>query len=139
MSGKVHKLARPPTAKADGFNRLFHEIVDTEAWKYISQSGALPLLIYIWRRYNGHNNGRVSYSLREAVSQLGCGKTRAVRWFRDLQEAGFIVPVQRGSFSYKNAARAARATTWRLTMEPCDGKAPTRDYRRFAPVGGSNA
>jgi hypothetical protein len=135
MSGKVYRFPR----QSDGFTRLYHEIVDTKAWLHIAHSGALPLLIYICRRYNGRNNGHISFSQREAVRLFGCSPKRVVRWFDELQEAGFIVAVRRGSFNHKIGARAARATTWRLTMEPCDGKPPTRDYLRFEPEGAPSA
>jgi hypothetical protein len=125
--------------RAAGHNRLYHDIVDTAAFRFISINGALPLLVYIWRRYNGRNNGRITFSQREAERQLRCSPKTAVRWFHLLQEAGFIVAMQRGTFDQKTGAFAARATTWRLTMEPCDGNAPTRDYLNFAPPGAPNA
>jgi hypothetical protein len=135
MSGKVYGFPR----QVDGFNRLYHGIVDTEAFLFISNSGALPLLIYIWRRYNGRNNGRITFSQREAERRFGCSPKRAIRRFSELQEAGFIVAVRRGAFSQKTGVFAARATTWRLTMESCDGKPPTREYLRFKPQGAPNA
>jgi hypothetical protein len=131
---RAKRSGRPGVKRTAGFNRLYHEVVDTTAWLYISQSGAVPLLIYIWRRYNGRNNGRITYSQREAERYLGCSPKRAVRWFRELQEAGFIVAVQRGTFSQKTGVIANRATTWRLTMEPCDSDPPTREYLGFAPA-----
>jgi hypothetical protein len=139
MSSKVHKPPRQPGAKANGFNRLYHEIVDTEAFLFISVNGALPLLIYIWRRYNGYNNGRITYSQREVERLFGCSSKRAVRWFRVLQKAGFIVAVRHGSFSQKTGAFAARATIWRLTMEPYADQGATRDYLRFKSAGVPNA
>jgi hypothetical protein len=138
MSGKVYGFPRQSRAKADGFNRLYHGIVDTAAWLHIARSGAIGLLTYIWRRYNGRNNGRITFSQREAERIFRCSPKRAIRWFSELQEAGFIVAVRRGAFSQKTGVFAARATTWRLTMEPYDGNAPTRDYLHFKPDGAPN-
>jgi hypothetical protein len=138
MSGKDN-LHRQSTARADGFNKLYHAIVDTEAFLFISLNGAVPLLIYIWRRFNGRNNGRIIFSQREAMRLFRCSPKRVVRWFRALEDAGFIVATQRGTFNQKTGALAARATTWRLTMEPCDGHEPSRDYLNFAPAGAPNA
>jgi hypothetical protein len=119
-----------------GFIMLPHDILDTTAWQYISRSGAAWLLLDIWRRHNGHNNGRIAYSQREAERRFGCSPKRAVRWFRELQEAGFLIAEQRGAFGRKTGAIAARATIWRLTMERCEGMEPTRDYLNFPVVGG---
>ena len=125
--------------KRNGFIKLEREILETAAWLAIARSGALALLVDIWGRYNGRNNGQISYSQREAERRFGCSPKRAVKWFRDLQTAGFIVAVQRGTFHQKTGTFSARATTWRLTMEPCDGEAPTREYLNFASTGESDA
>jgi hypothetical protein len=122
--------------KDDCFIRLSHDIVHAPAWRFIERSGAVPLLLDMWTRYNGSNNGQISYSQREAVRRFGCGSHRALRWFRDLQEVGFIVAMQQGSFNRKTGDR--RATRWRLTMERCGSNPPTRDYLRFAAIGGLN-
>jgi hypothetical protein len=116
------------------FTRLSHDIQDTPAWLFIAQSGAVPLLLDMWRRHNGHNNGQIPYSQREAEHRFGCSPKRAVRWFHDLQEAGFIVATYPGSFNHKTGERRARR--WRLTMERCGSNPATRDYLRFATIGG---
>jgi hypothetical protein len=113
------------------FIKFQHEILDTDAWIFVSRSGAVSVLLEIWRRHNGRNNGRIAYSQREAMRKFRCSPKRVVRWFCDLQEAGFLVVVQRGSFSQKTGAPGDRATTWRLTMEPCEGAPATRDYLNF--------
>jgi hypothetical protein len=118
------------------FIRLSHDIRDTEAWLFIARSGAVPLLLDMWWRHNGRNNGQISYSQREAEDRFGCSPKRAVRWFGDLQKAGFIVAIRRGSFNQKTGVR--RATHWCLTMERCNGKPPTRDYLNFKPTRGIN-
>jgi len=125
-------------ARSKNFIMVQHEIMNTEAWLFIARTGALCLLFEIWRRHNGRNNGRISYSHREAVRSFRCSPKRVVRWFGELQEAGFIVAVHRGSFHQKTGALVARATTWRLTMESYDGNAPTRDYINFTATGAHN-
>ena len=118
--------------RANCFIKLEHDIVDTAAWLYIAKSGSSKLLIDIWRRHNGKNNGRITYSIRDAQRRFGCSSKTAVMWFRELQELGFIVAEQRGSFSRKTGALDARATRWRLTMERCGANAPTREYLKWA-------
>src|SRR5262249_18043733 len=125
-------------SKAGASNRRFvmtdHDAMASAAWLVIVKTGAVPLLLEISRRCNGRNNGEISYSQREAEERFGCSSHTAVQWFRVLQEAGFIVLVRKGSFNQK--AGVGRASIWRLTMEPCEGKEPTRDYLNFvAPEG----
>jgi hypothetical protein len=96
------------------------------------------LVLAIWRRHNGANNGKIPYGRRDAQRDLGCGTTQATRYFREAEERGFIVPTRRGAFEWKTGARAARATTWRITTEPCNGQAPTNDWAYWVPPGESN-
>ena len=112
---------------SSGFVRLRHDLLGSAAWRTLSL-GARALLIEVWRRYNGRNNGQIPYSQREAQECLRCSSKSAVKWFRELQRAGFIFPTQRGSFQQKAGTNEGRATLWRLTMEPCGKAPPTRDY-----------
>jgi hypothetical protein len=116
-------------SKKNGFTRNDHDLQDTAAWQFVMRSGSVVLLMAIWRRHNGRNNGKLFYSVRDAQHYFGCSPKRAVKWFRELQDVGFIVAMQRGSFNQK--VGADRATRWRLTMERCNGKEPTRDYLKF--------
>jgi hypothetical protein len=113
------------------FIKLEHELMDSEAWLAASL-GCRCAVLAIWRRHSGKNNGRIPYSRREAESDLGCGSHQAIRYLSEAQERGFISPVRRGSFDWKRGARASRATTWRLTMEQYEGRAPTNDWRHWA-------
>jgi Transcriptional regulators len=116
-------------SRINGFIKFDHDLLDSAAWWALSR-GAEKLLIDIWRRHNGKNNGSIVYSQREVMRRFECSSKTAVKWLEELQAAGFIVAVQRGAFCQK--AGAVRATTWRLTMERCNGKAPTRDYVHFS-------
>lgn len=118
--------------KGGTFIKLEHVLLNSAAWHALSASER-ALLIHIWSRHNGRNNGDLGCGRREVQQEFGCGDHQAVRWLRNLREKGFIVAATGGSFNRKTGAR--RATRWRLTMEPCDGKPPTRDYMRWAPGG----
>ncbi len=108
-----------------GYTKPWHDMQRTPAWHSIMISGSVRLLLEIWLRHNGRNNGQIPYSVREAVQYFECSPKKAVRWFSELQELGFVVATKRGSFQQKTGAFAARATTWQLTMEPCKGEKPT--------------
>src|SRR5688572_2824868 len=80
--------------------RLDHYMLKTEAWKAL---GAVPraILIEIKFRYNGTNNGRIPYSIREAAAALKIGKSTAGEAFDALQAKGFIAAVNKGTFHRK--------------------------------------
>jgi hypothetical protein len=112
------------------FIRLTHELMDSEAWDTAS-SECKDLVLRIWKRFNGRNNGRISYSRREAEAALPCGPTQAVRYFKEAQELGFIVATKRGSLDGDGAGKATR---WRITMEPCGEESATRDFLRWRAI-----
>lgn len=118
--------------KKAGYIKIDRELTRTLAWQALSM-GAGWLLIDIWSKHNGFNNGEITYSVREAQRRLGCGRTQAVRFLRELEDKGFIVATRRGSLSWKTGQN--RGTAWRLTMEPHKGKPATREYLTWQPVG----
>lgn len=95
--------------------RLYHWFLKTEAWQSLSPN-ARALYIEIVTRYNGSNNGRIGFSVRDAAKLLHIGKNGAADAFVELQERGFIVVTKRSGFSLKTK----KATEWRLTEFCCD-------------------
>jgi DNA-binding transcriptional regulator YhcF (GntR family) len=85
-------------------------MLDAPAFRALS-GNAVKLMALLNKRYNGANNGDVAMSVREAAAEVGCSVNHAHKCFRELEGAGFIVPTQRGSFTWKKR----HATTWRLT------------------------
>lgn len=114
----------------NGFIKIEHELMRCPAWLALSIASTV-LLLEVWSKHNGRNNGEITYSCREARERFGFGLTRAVASFAELQDKGFIVAMRRGSFNTKTGEH--RGTSWRLTMEPFDGKPPTRDYLAWRP------
>jgi hypothetical protein len=119
--------------KSNGFIMLEHEMMRTPAWQSLSPA-AVCLLLDLWRRFNGRNNGEISYSIRRAQHYLGCSPKFAVKLIAELQSKGFIVVTRKGSFQVKTGAFVGRASTWRLTMLPCNGQEATHDYREWRPA-----
>lgn len=101
-------------------------MLDSPAWNSLSLP-ARCLLIEIWKRYNGQNNGQISLSHREASEKLGVGRNTPTKLFRELEEKGFIEANQRGHFNVKGG----KATTWRLTAVPCGQKPATKEFMRW--------
>ena len=109
--------------------RLHHWMLDSPAWNSLSLP-ARCLLIEIWKRYNGQNNGQISFSHREVAEKLGVGRNQPVKRFRELEEKGFIKANQRGHFNVKGG----KATTWRLTAVSCGAKEPTKEFMRWGKI-----
>jgi hypothetical protein len=110
--------------------RLYHYMMDAEAWQSLN-GNQRAIYVEMAARYNGRNNGRISYSVREAAESLHIGKSTAARDLAVLRERGFIIPRKRGAFSLK----VRHATEWRLTEFSCDvtPALPTKEFMRWSP------
>jgi len=124
------KLNKKGRNKYQPFIRLHRGVTESAAWKSLSCE-ARALLLEIWARHNGANNGQIGYSHREARKALRIGNDKVQRAFRDLEERGFLRAVVRGHFNCKVESGAGRATEWELTAEPCNGQPPSGTYRNW--------
>ena len=115
-------------SKNEPFVKLHRGVTSSEAWKSLTCE-ARCLLIEIWSRHNGQNNGRIPLSHKEARKSLRVGSRKVAAAFRDLQDRGFIIPREKGSFDWKVAAGQGKATEWEITTEPCDRQPPKATYR----------
>ncbi len=121
--GRVDRKGR---SKFEPHIRLHRGVTNSEAWKSLSCE-ARCLLLEIWARHNGQNNGRIPYSHREARKALHVGSRKVQAAFQELQDRGFIVPRAKGSFDWKQR----QATEWEITTEPCDGQPGKRLYSKW--------
>jgi hypothetical protein len=107
------------------FVALPHFMLGSPAWLTMSPN-AKALLIDVWRRHNGVNNGEISYSVREAAA-IGLGRSAAARAFRELVGRGFLRVSRDSCFAYK----MKKARTWVLTAERINDEPSTRDFMRW--------
>ena len=114
--------------------RLYHSIMDTEAYRHLSGNAAKVLLSLV-RNDNGQRNGAIAYSYRKAADDNGISPRTALRCLDELEDKGFIVCTQRGAFSRK----VLHASLWRYTWAAWpEGKiGPTRDFEKWKPDGKS--
>lgn len=137
--GRMNKKGR---SRTEPFVRLHRGVTNSAAWKSLTCE-AKSLLLEIWARHNGLNNGHIAYSHRQARTALRIGNGKVQKAFRELQDKGFIVAHHKGHFDWKVVAGAGRASEWEITAEPCDGKPPSRNYRQWtekqntAPASGT--
>jgi hypothetical protein len=95
---------------------LRHWLLQSQAWRSLP-GNARALYVELAARYNGSNNGRIPYSIRQAIQALHISGHTASRMLRLLQDRGFIVCTKKGAFSMK---RVRDASEWRLTEHPDD-------------------
>ena len=110
--------------------KLHRGVTQSLAWRSSSPI-ARCLLIQIWEKHNGSNNGQISYSYRQAKADLHCGNTTASGAFKELQDKGFLIERRKGSFHQKTDGGARRASEWELTTEPCDAKPAKLNYKVY--------
>lgn len=105
------------------FIKLDYYLIFSEAFKEVS-GGAFKLYLKVRERYNGLNNGTLSFSVREASEKLGITPTTGSKYFRELVEKGFLKIKQKGSYNLKSR----HATLWIITAERYNNKAASNDF-----------
>ena len=111
------------------FVMLRYDIMDSPAYGALSTVERCVYLA-IKRRFNGHNNGEIPLSCREAAELCNVSKNTASSAFRGIQEKGFVSVTVEAGFNQKGGRRSRR---WRLTEEPFNGHPPTSDWRNWRP------
>ena len=122
--GKANQKGR----SKDRFLMFHHGVWTSPAWLSLSCESRC-LLLEIWQRHNGKNNGEIAYSWREARERLRIGQGKVKQAFLDLQDRGFLIARQPGSFDWKGSGKENRSTRWEVTTEACDGAPAKRLYR----------
>lgn len=112
--------------------RLYHSVMDSEAFRHLS-GNALKVLLSLVRLDNGSRNGAIAYSARRAADDTGLSVRTAWTALQELQDKGFICCTQKGSFNRK----VQHASLWRYTWAAWpEGKmGPTRDFEKWRPDG----
>ena len=106
---------RTSEPKPDRYFQVHKYMMDCDAWKALS-AAATRLYLQIGHRYNGVNNGRISFSCREAAAECNLNRNTANKAFKELVEYGFIEETRHGGLSRKTRI----ASEWRLTAFRCD-------------------
>ena len=99
----------------DRYFQLHHYMLKTDAWKALS-AAAVRVYIQIGSRYNGANNGRLSFSVRDAAFECNLAMNTAMRALHELVDLGFIEETRHGGLNRKTRI----ASEWRLTAFKCD-------------------
>jgi hypothetical protein len=88
---------------------------------------ARAVLIEIMRNFSGFNNGQIALSVRDAAKRCNISNDTAALAFTQLEDAGLIERVMKGSFKQRNR----RASEYRILWLRCDvtGAMPRASYR----------
>jgi hypothetical protein len=110
-SADVIPLFQPKPRSNGGYLRLDHYFLNSSAYQSLSPVER-ALYIDIASKFNGHNNGRISYSIRDGMAALHASSRTARRALKQLQRLGLIVRTKHGFFDPET--RQAKASTWYL-------------------------
>ena len=101
-------------------------MLENTAWRSLN-GNSIKIYLEICRRYNGSNNGNISFSYNEGVDLFGMGKSTISRSLKQLELFGFIKRNKVGTFLEK------KATSYFITNERTDHTPPTYDWKNFKP------
>ena len=119
-------------AKAKGrtderFVQLPEYLLASPAYRSLS-TAARALLVEFRRRFNGRNNGRICFSVREMARDLGVWPDTAINAHRELQARGFVKITLQSTFDTR---KDGQASEWLLTSESLDDKSATKEFMRW--------
>ena len=131
----IAPMAKQPKEKQDRYIRLHHYLLKTSAWLGLS-AGARAVYVQVAFRYNGSNNGRIAYSVRDAAAECRVNKDTASRAFKELVDGGFIEATRYGGLTRKTRL----ASEWRLTEYRCDltGSLSTKPFMTRGALANAN-
>jgi hypothetical protein len=107
---------------AERFVMLPHWMLKCPAWRTLSPN-AKAVLLHLWERHNGTNNGEITYGVREA-EDIDLSKDQVSRALSELVGRGFLRIVRNSAFSVKTK----EARLWALTAERIGDKPATKDF-----------
>jgi hypothetical protein len=104
---------------------LHHWLLKSPAWRAFSPNGK-AVLLHIWQRHNGANNGEIVYAVREA-EEVGVSKSPAARAINEAIDLGFLRITRNAAFTLKT--KEARS----YAAEPISGRPATREFMKWMP------
>ena len=99
---------------------LPHALIDHPDFASLTPT-ALKVLLWLARRYNGHNNGDLSVTASQ-IKTFGVGSTASLsKALKELQAKSWIVRTRAGFFQRQNHRCSLYALTWK-PIDECPGK-----------------
>jgi len=113
--------------RGERYIALPHWMLRSPAWRALSPNGK-AVLLHLWERHNGSNNGQIVYAVREAA-EIGIGRSNAAVALGELLDLGFLRITRDSAFRIKTK----EAREWAITAEPIDGRLPTKEFMHWVP------
>lgn len=106
------------------FAGLSHNLILSRAFSELTGT-AVKVLMLLMTRYNGRNNGHISFAYSDA-EKSGVARTSTQRAFIELQDKGFIKQTKAGVYR-------GNVSEWLLTFRSDDrnGHARTDDWKQY--------
>ena len=132
------------TGRSEGqerFVQIPYWVLESPAARMLSPT-AFKLLVYILKRFNGMNNGRIAFGVRSGCfvrkadgggavedTDIGLKPSTIADAIFELVGAGFIAFERDSLFTGRRGTIGQGVVReWRLTWLPSDGKLPTKDF-----------
>jgi hypothetical protein len=114
--------------KRGRFLALYRDLTNTLAW-YSLNCSERAMYVHIAGLFNGTNNGRIAVSVKKTARNLHISRDTAAKALAVLVEKGFLVVTRESAFNIKRGT--PRATEYRLTEHPCDGRPATGEFKKW--------
>lgn len=130
-SRRVEKNGR--SRGAERHLRLTHFLLHSAAWKSLGPIER-ALFIETAQRYDGFNNGRIGFGVRDAAAAIHAAPNTVTRAFDVLVERGFLALTKNSSFGQKHLVREWRVTCFSVGPWDAPTARATHDYQRWQPM-----
>lgn len=104
--------------------QLYHWMIKSPAWAALS-GNEVKVLIDLWHYHSGVNNGRISYSCKQAGAAINATKMTGARALQTLVQLGFLRITQEAVF------RSRDACLYRLTTVPVGKEPATKEFLKL--------
>lgn len=112
------------------FVQLHEWFMKCPAWATLKPEPR-ALYIELKRRFNGKNNGHLTFSYREAAEALNAHRNTVGLWFRELEERGFI---RRTRGHCLGPSGIGETSHWALEEVPTDDmRTPPKSFMSWRP------
>jgi hypothetical protein len=107
--------------------KLYHRWLNSSAYR-TTPSAAKVVLLEMMRRFNGGNNGRISFGGLSGA-EIGLSRDLTERMLNLLRDRGFLAEMEPAK-----PGRRGHPRRWRLTMYRVAGMKPTEEFLKWTPA-----
>ena len=102
-------------------------LLASDAWASL-KPGPRALYVELKRRFNGHNNGELFLSHRDAAKLMNVGRDTVGKYYTELQDVGFLQQTVGHCLGPSGRGQSAK---WALTEHPLNGAPATKEFIKW--------